>query len=41
MDQHQNMDRDIYDDEAFLGNEEGEILDGEVVDDLDEDGTLL
>jgi hypothetical protein len=33
-----NIDRDIYDDEAFIGTEEGEIMDGTVAADLDDEG---
>lgn len=31
---------EIYDDEAFIGVEEGLITDGKVLDDLDAEGTL-
>lgn len=33
----QDIDRDIYDDEAFIGAREGEI-EGKVLDDLDAEG---
>ena len=36
---NQQLDPDVYDDEAFIGTEEGEI-EGQVVDDLNDDGTL-
>jgi hypothetical protein len=32
------IDPEIYDDEAFVGIEDGQILDGKVVDDLNDDG---
>lgn len=35
----QDLDREVYDDEAFIGNEEGEI-DGRVVDDLNDEGEI-
>ena len=34
----QQLDPEIYDDEAFVGMEEGELLDGKVVDDLNDEG---
>ena len=36
----QDLDREVYDDEAFIGNEEGEI-DGRVVDDLNDEGEII
>lgn len=36
----QEIDRDIYDDEAFIGVREGEI-EGKVLDDLDAEGAVL
>lgn len=36
----QQLDPEIYDDEAFVGLEEGELLDGKVVDDLNDEGAL-
>ena len=39
MDKKQ-LDPDIYDDEAFVGMEEGELLDGKVVDDLNDEGAF-
>ena len=38
MDQSRAFDSDLYDDEAFLGNEEGEVLEGDVLEDLDVGG---
>ena len=38
MDQSRAFDSDLYDDEAFLGNEEGEVLEGDVLEDLDGGG---
>jgi len=40
MEQQREFDRDVYDDEGFLGNEEGEVLDGDVLEDLDGGGAL-
>jgi hypothetical protein len=37
----QELDPEIFDEEAFIGIEEGEVLDGRVVDDLNEEGTRL
>jgi hypothetical protein len=37
----QHIDREVYDDEAFIGTEEGEVMDGKVVQDLDDDGEKL
>lgn len=36
----QAIDKEIYDDEAFIGVHEGEI-EGKVLDDLDAEGTLI
>jgi hypothetical protein len=33
-----HIDPEIYDDEAFVGIQDGEILEGKVVDDLNDDG---
>lgn len=41
MDAVQQLDPDIYDDEAFVGIEEGEVMDGRVVDDLNEEGASI
>jgi hypothetical protein len=37
-DQHGNEGNGMYEEEAYIGNEEGEIGDGKVLDDLDEGG---
>lgn len=37
---NQQLDPNIYDEEAFIGTEEGEI-EGNVVDDLNDEGALL
>jgi hypothetical protein len=39
MDNGNQLDDQIYDDEAFIGVEEGQITDGKVLDDLDDEGT--
>jgi hypothetical protein len=40
MEGRQQAEEEIYDDEAFIGMEEGQIVDGKVLDDLDPEGDV-